>query len=343
MSQENIGIYSGWGIEKKSRNFGDLLCHIGLLELLKESGFTAVDLRNSINPITYPWQGPLIIGGGTVLPTIFENWVGPGLKSANPIIVYGSGVLSPDELERKNIHNFDKTPYQQISVAGVRGPLSAQHYKEYFGQSVEFVGDLAFYFTDIIVPECTENKTSFFVIETALTSSRLFGSLHLILQMYSDIAQLPISIDSKPTLYITDHNSISINCSENVTNNPSMYISTLEMFISSVASAQVVVSERLHPTILASILGIPFIYFQTTSKSKDLELLLRSQCDDDHFLDLMFIDMSQDIDLAKICENYQILLTDKTIKMQLIQISRNIKKMLIDGSVEVKDILENYL
>jgi len=67
----NVALYSGWGPEARRRNPGDELCHLGAVKLLEEQGITQlIDVRRSIHPILNPWNGDLIIGGGTVLPAV---------------------------------------------------------------------------------------------------------------------------------------------------------------------------------------------------------------------------------------------------------------------------------
>lgn len=341
MNKEKIGLYSGWGIEPRIRNPGDLLCHNSMFAMLKDKGYEAIDLRSSIKPIETSWTAPLVIGGGTVLPTVFEKWVGPGLKESKPIVIFGSGVLSPKELELKNIQSFDKNPYKQAKVVGVRGPLSAEYYHEYFGKWPNYVGDLAFYLTDTLKPTSGPELSTFFLIENQNTSSRISSDQVGILQIYYNLIDSNSFPGTKPTLTLTDYNSLPSHIKADKFSE-SVSVSQIDNYVGKISESQIVISERLHPVILAATYGIPFVYFQTTSKSKDLELLLKSQVNDSHFLDLMFVNTENPISLIEINDNCKILLTDISIKSQLIDVSRKIKKLLIEGSDEVVQLLNSH-
>jgi polysaccharide pyruvyl transferase WcaK-like protein len=58
-----------------------------------------------------------------------------------------------------------------------------------------------------------------------------------------------------------------------------------------IVGASVVISERLHPSIIAATHGIPFVYLQTTSKSRDLQQLLAAHAPGP--IDSCFYDMSR--------------------------------------------------
>ncbi len=298
MIQKEVGLYSGWGVEPSARNFGDELCDIGARRLLEEIGITHITgLRNSINPVTEKWDKPLFIGGGTVLPTVFESWVGPGLKYANPIFVLGSGVLSPGELKNKDITGFDHDPYANTIPIGVRGPLSSDYYHTYFNVKPSHIGDLAFYFAQQKPVEKSMKQVAYFLIENEKPASRLTSDLKQIMASFTEIAGTLKLEDLDQLLCLTDDNekddwfSAASESFDQVIN-----VSSLEEFISSITKSCLVVTERLHPAIIAANYGIPFLYFQTTSKSKDLESLFESVGIDNSINDCLFTDQHQDFD-----------------------------------------------
>jgi hypothetical protein len=268
----SIALYSGWGPEARRRNPGDELCHLGAVKLLEEQGLTQlIDVRSSIQPILNPWNGDLIIGGGTVLPAVFEPWVGPGLKCARRKYVFGSGCLSPDELSRKGIVKFDQNAYRDVHVVGVRGPSSAQYFRQYFGRTVNFIGDLAFAFAqDQPSPPSSPNAV-FFVIESTSPASRLGSTLHDVVGVCTSLIGSGVLDSFKSTLCTTGdgfelfHQTDLSRSFDDHVDLPSSY-----SLVSEIRSSSFVVTERLHPAIIAICFGKPFIYIQTTSKSYDL-------------------------------------------------------------------------
>jgi hypothetical protein len=272
----NIALYSGWGPEARRRNPGDELCHLGAVKLLEEQGVTQlIDVRRSIHPILNSWNGDLIIGGGTVLPAVLEPWVGPGLKFARRKYVFGSGCLSPDELSRRGIAEFDRNAYRDVHVVGVRGPNSAQYFRQYFGKTVNFIGDLAFAFAqDQPCPPSSPNAV-FFVIESTSPARRLGSTLHDVVGVCTSLIGSGVLGSLKSTLCTTGdgfelfhQTDLSRSFDDHVD------LTSSYSLVSEIRSSSFVVTERLHPAIIAICLGKPFIYIQTTSKSCDLQLLL---------------------------------------------------------------------
>jgi hypothetical protein len=288
----NIALYSGWGPEARRRNPGDELCHLGAVKLLEEQGLTQlIDVRRSIHPILNPWNGDLIIGGGTVLPAVFEPWVGPGLKCARRKYVFGSGCLSPDELSRKGIVEFDQNAYRDVHVVGVRGPSSTLYFRQYFGRTVNFIGDLAFAFAqDQPSPPSSPNAV-FFVIESSSPASRLGSTLHDVVGVCTSLISSGMLDSFKSTLCTTGdgfelfHQTDLSRIFDDHVDLPSSY-----SLVSEIKSSSFVVTERLHPAIIAICLGKPFIYIQTTSKAYDLQSLLCA-ISPHHISEFLFLDM----------------------------------------------------
>lgn len=342
MQHEMIGVYSGWGIESYKRNFGDALCHGGLKKLLALHNITdLVDLRNSIEPIIIPWKKTLIVGGGTVVPTLFEPWTGPGLKTANPIIIFGSGVLSQQELDIKGISNIDKEPYYRAKVIGVRGPLSEKHYQELFGVSVDYVGDLAFAFAKESPINNPQGNILFFLIESKLPGSRTESNQLEILNTYQQIALSTSLHKDNKVLCLTDNRPIKDFQINKKAFDSKCNIQSLQQFITLISKAKFVFTEKLHPAILAANMGIPFMYFQTTSKSRDLELLLKDQSLDLSFLNVIFIDMTKSPDIVCIADNYMTFSNNSVIKENLIYSANKIKKILMEQSKKIVPLIKS--
>ena len=292
MTITGIALYSGWGPEARRRNPGDELCHLGAVKLLEEQGLTQlIDVRSSIQPILTPWNGDLIIGGGTVLPAVFEPWVAPGLKFARRKYVFGSGCLSPDELSRRGIVEFDQNAYRDVHVVGVRGPSSAQYFRQYFGRTVNFIGDLAFAFAQDQPSPPSSPSALFFVIESTSPASRLGSTFHDVVGVCTSLIGSGVLGSLKSTLCTTGdgfelfhQTDLSRRFDDHVD------LMSSHSLVSEIKSSSFVVTERLHPAIVAICFGKPFIYIQTTSKSYDLHRLLCA-ISPHHIPEFLFLDM----------------------------------------------------
>ncbi|MEU9478760.1 polysaccharide pyruvyl transferase family protein [Streptomyces sp. NPDC048191] len=187
-------LYSGWGPNPLARNPGDELCHRAALNLLESQGIGGLTAaRGSFRPATYPWSEDLVIGGGTVLPTLFDSRRAPGLKHARRIFVFGSGCLSPGELRLLGVEDIHRHSFNRATVIGVRGPLSAENYSHLFNKRVPFIGDLAFAFADKAKVGETGNegrKVGFFLIEDELPGSRVSSSLEHVAMLYADLCSV---------------------------------------------------------------------------------------------------------------------------------------------------------
>lgn len=345
MIQKEVGLYSGWGVEPSARNFGDELCDIGARRLLEEIGITHVTgVRNSINPVTEKWDKPLIIGGGTVLPTVFESWVGPGLKYANPIFVLGSGVLSPRELENKDIAGFDHDPYANVIPIGVRGPLSSDYYHTYFNVKPSYIGDLTFYFAQQTLVEQSKSQVSYFLIENENPASRLTSDLEQIMSSFTEIAGNLKVEDLDQLLCLTDDNekhdwfNMASESFDQV-----IKVRSLEKYISSITESRLVITERLHPAIIAANYGIPFLYFQTTSKSIDLEALFESVGVDKSINDCLFIDQNQNLDSHQHVVRGKMLIYEKNVAQTLLHVSNEIKISLRDSLTKNRELIHSHV
>lgn len=336
--KNEIRLYSGWGIEPSVRNYGDTLCHNGGVALLSEEGVeTITDVRSSIDPISNLWNNPLVIGGETVLPTVFEAWVGLGLTDSDPIVIFGSGVLSPSELTAKNIHLFDKKPYQKINVVGLRGPLSTIYYRKYFDQKVDYVGDLAFAFTSETPAYNPDGEVLFFIVENNLSSSRLQSSQAEIIKLYSHVANTKPLRNEIKTLCLTDRREIDSSSDAKTIYDKRADIGSLEDFLYRIQHAKFVFTD-LHPAIVAASAGIPFIYLQTSSKSRDLHELLKDQITDGTF-DNLFVDMTNMPDPSRLAYRYKDIVEDPTMPQALNRASRSIKERLQIGARQVANYL----
>lgn len=324
--ERKIALYSGWGIERDIRNPGDYLCHLGAISLLANNGITdLVDIRRSYEPITEPWEQALIIGGGTVLPTVFEHWVGPGLKYSSDIYIFGSGMLSPEEMRKKEIARIDLEPYQRSRVIGLRGPLSVKYYYDLFGTSAAYIGDLGFAFAQNETRVNKAGPITFFYIENNYPSSRIIGSQEHILEAHRRILASPAGVhDTDSKIIMTDSHEFPVMADIALYTEISKLSNALAL-IDVVAKSSVIVTERLHPAIIAACYGIPFLYLQTTSKSMDLQELFNSNSLGTNF-NILFYDMSsRDEEPGK---RLRSILENDELPHQLTEVSLSIKRRL---------------
>ena len=326
-------LFSGWGTEAKVRNPGDDLCHQGAKLALQTSGLTGVvDVRNSIQPVTKPWKHNLVIGGGTVLPTVFMSHVGPGLRHAENIFIFGSGCLSKQDLITKSLINqVDREPYSRAVVIGLRGPLSCRHYESFFGQKAKPIGDLGFMFA-AQRPFTTPKKTvAFFMIENERRDSRIQASFQSVNQSFRELAK---TVQEKGADAILCHSDRSGKYLDE--HGLSKGMTQLRKFrnahelVSAVQSASMVVTERLHPAIIACCSGIPFLCIRTTSKMEDLKLLLQHHASSSEIMSEMFAGMRDDI-------RSKMALVEKTTELPeiLVAIALKIKASLLEAASQL--------
>ena len=338
MTITNIALYSGWGPEARRRNPGDELCHLGAVKLLEEQGLTQlIDVRSSIQPIVNPWNGDLIIGGGTVLPAVFEPWVGPGLKSARRKYVFGSGCLSPDELSRKGIVEFDQNAYRDVHVVGVRGPSSAQYFRQYFGRTVNFIGDLAFAFAqDQPSPPSSPNAV-FFVIESTSPASRLGSTFHDVVDVCTSLRGSGVLGSLKSTLCTTG-DGFELFRQTDLSRRFENHVDLTSSYslVSEIKSSSFVVTERLHPAIIAICFGKPFIYIQTTSKSYDLHRLLCA-ISPHHIPEFLFLDMIRGNN--SLSQKFMSGMRSKELPYELATVARLIRERLTHAAKQLASTL----
>lgn len=271
-----LALYSGWGPEAAARNPGDALCHEAALHLLARHGIDqVVDIRAGPDPVVAPWTGDLIIGGGTVLPAVFEPAVAPGLRWAARTFAFGSGCLSAAEVRQRGMPTIDRAPYEHLSVVGLRGPLSCRHYAEFFGVHVDFVGDLAFALAQDAPPPTTTDELLFFFIENDLPARRVSSSLAAILGLYAAVAARDWARQFTPVLCTTgDGKHIVERWPSLAPFHGHRMVHGADELVEAIRSAAFVVSERLHPAIIALMTGTPFVMLTTTSKADDLRALM---------------------------------------------------------------------
>jgi len=331
MLNKDVALYTGWG-PYSIRNPGDGLCEKAAHQLLAEQGIYPIDVRAKNVPIREPWYGPLIIGGGTTLPGVFKRTTAPGLEFGSPIIVYGSGVLSPDEsVRRGQKHIIRDSTLERVKVIGVRGPLSVQHFQTIYGISVDYVGDLGFAFAEVNPRVNPNGNTLFYLIEDDYATSRTEGNLKKILSLYLDLCN---DLKSENTvLHLTNNQQGLINMRRSTGANIEFIESESapEAMIESIKRAKFVITERFHPAVLAACFGIPFIYIQTTSKSKDLEMLLEKEGEGS--LGSLFLDLKTSS--RSLVEIYDSIKSNTSIPQSLIKAANAIKARLICGAQKV--------
>lgn len=339
MERNSIALYTGWG-PYETQNPGDTVCQLAAHLLLEESQRLPIfDARTSKAPISVPWNGPVIIGGGTTLPKVFRH-NGRGLKYGEPKIVYGSGVLSPSEIEAKAAKYTRKDPpiskdesgFENTQVVGVRGPLSCEHYKGYFNQTVEYVGDLGFAFARKEPVKNPHGDSLFFMIENE-DAVRTESNADQIRTLYSELS-IHLNQEQNVLCWTDDRQCFDdIRCNFDRTEKLPNGIE----LINRIKQAKFIVTERLHPAILAADYGIPFLYLQTTSKSRDLQRLL---ADGPSILNRLFIDMKQSP--GSLAEAYNAIKSDGAIPYRLVESANSVKSRLENGAEKIGRIMRVY-
>ena len=138
--KKNVALYIGWGPVKSHRNPGDLFCYQAACKLLeKASNVELFDIRKSHSPVIEPWLGHCVIGGGTVLPHMFNQEKAPGLSYCKANYIFGSGCLSPEECKSNNI-NVNTDVGRSFIPIGIRGPLSAKWFKNIYNIDISWIG-----------------------------------------------------------------------------------------------------------------------------------------------------------------------------------------------------------
>jgi polysaccharide pyruvyl transferase WcaK-like protein len=107
-------------------------------------------------------------------------------------------------------------------------------------------------------------------------------------------------------------------------------------YLRAITSSSVVITERLHPAIIAACYGIPFLYLQTTGKSRDLQHLLQKHVKTRDIASL-FIEVA-DKDL--IPDRFRQVVRHKELPDILIEASRSIRRRLEGAAAEVARLLE---
>lgn len=330
-------LFSGWGIEPHVRNPGDGLCHEGALRALQTCGLTGlVDVRTSIEPVVSPWTDDLVIGGGTVLPTAFMSRVGPGLRQAKRIFIFGSGCLSMEELIAKRLANqLDREPYKRAVVIGLRGPLSCKHYEAFFDKKERSIGDLSFIFAEPKPVTVEKKKAAFFIVENDGRDSRIKASFNGVSQCFKELARTLQAGGVTTTLCHSDRSAQFFDsCGLTQAMGQLRDFRDAQELALSVQSASMVVTERLHPAIMACCSGIPFLCIQTTSKMQDLRLLLEQCMGDRKVVSAMFAGTRDNI------KHRMSLLSNNTeLPELLVATSLGIKKKLLEAASQLFQML----
>jgi hypothetical protein len=278
--ENNISVYSGWGPDQE-RNLGDELCHTALAKLIniQDESFRVTDIRPSCSHTDPVLSNDLIIGGGTVLPFALDKIY---LNCARRIFVFGSGCLNLKEIS--HIRGDCSLPYSMdillrpnVKFIGVRGPNTAKFCQRYFSvDDVRVVGDLAFaHASDLsLKPSIESRKVSFFFIENPNPKARIYSSLSEIQNIYLKFAEFPLLNNFQPILCSTyGYDDINRPFQES-DKYEFTRVDSVQGLLEKVRDSNIVITERLHPAIIACMLGKPFIYLQTTSKSFDFQEMM---------------------------------------------------------------------
>jgi hypothetical protein len=131
----------------------------------------------------------------------------------------------------------------------------------------------------------------FFVIESTSPASRLGSTLHDVLGVCTALIGSSVLGSLKSTLCTTGdgfelfhQTDLSRSFDDHVD------LTSSYSLVSEIRSSSFVVTERLHPAIIAICFGKPFIYIQSTSKAYDLQRLLCA-ISPYHIPEFLFIDM----------------------------------------------------
>lgn len=340
MNNNFIALYTGWGINPLMRNLGDFLCLKAAEHLLVKAGIGPLfDVRPSSEILRKPWSGDLIIGGGTVLPSVFIK--APGLVVAKRKIIFGSGVLSPEEVKVRRFFDFDKSVYQEIEVVGLRGPLSVRHYHTFFKKEVPCIGDLVFAFAHSAPVAQRNNEIIFFIIENSLKEHRVYSSLDEMLWLFRRVASQTRFTGFKTVLCLTRDLSADTTLPFNNFFDEVRLISSPKEYVSAVESSQFIITERLHPAILAVNAGIQFLALETTPKISDLkELLMAESLNANQAISSCFVDFKKPLSVNEMLKAHSSVSSNKELPSSLLQTANIIKEKLEGAAKKVADLLK---
>lgn len=329
MANREIALYSGWG-PHRTRNPGDELCREAAHQVLGNVGIKPSDVRTNYSPVTQPWIGPVILGGGTTLPGVFKDSTAPGLRASELKVVFGSGVLSPEEIKGHN--TFTRAEFDSVQVVGVRGPVSAEHYRALLGQEVSYVGDLGFAYAQEAPRNNPQGDVLFFIYEPHTERKGTESSTERSMSLYRGLGSY---LSDKKVFCLTNISADSLNLRDEQSPFDRVEtVSTAEELISSIQMAKHVVTERFHPAVLAACFGIPFTYLQSTSKSRDLERLLVEYGSSS--LQALFVDSSWELPSFIAAYNKA---REVNVPYDLIYAANRIKESLNTGAQEVAERL----
>lgn len=337
--QGPIAIYTGWGPDA-TRNPGDTICLTGAFNLLQhhmpEAKF--VDIRDSKAPYTQKWEGIAIIGGGTVLPKAFDHEHVSGLLHAEKIYIFGSGCLSKDEFEKRMKVPFAEISQANIECIGLRGPGSVRNFKEHYGEGYEldWIGDLGFYHAQ---KQAKAKKTgtknlAIFYIENTEDKWRI-GSDH-------DSVNASIVRASRSPEFDTYNKRVVMTTRKTNLLPESagklVHVDDMDEYIQAITDADFIITERLHPAIIATCYGIPFVYLQTTNKSRDLQEMYNETLPNAD-IDCLFVDASNCTDLTK---NIAAVLSRDDLPEKLIQISQKLNRSLHQATKQLVSKIKQH-
>lgn len=320
-----IAIYTGWGPDT-TRNPGDTICLAGAFNLLQQHMPEAkfVDIRNSKEPYTQAWEGVAVIGGGTVLPKAFDHEHVSGLLHAEKIYLFGSGCLSKDEFEKRMKVPFAEISEANIECIGLRGPGSVRNFKEHYGEGyqLDWIGDLGFYHAQKqakLKKAGTKNLVVFY-IENTEDKWRIGTDHDSVNASIAHAAQAPEFDHYNKRVVMTTRKANLLPESAGELR----YVDDMDEYIHAITDADFIITERLHPAIIATCYGIPFVYLQTTNKSRDLQEMYNEILPNAD-IDCLFVDAST---CKNLTENITTVLSREDLPGKLIQISQQLNQSL---------------
>ena len=256
--------YVGW---LSTDNLGDIALYQAIKRLFQPYSVDA----------SIPDPDAVMIGGGTLLfrSTFLED-VRRAVEASQHSFTFGTGVAHPDFVEVFRPDSW-KSALDRCFYVGVRGPDSLQLLRDHgFSGPVEVIGDPALLLRQESAKAQNSGRRSVAINICNPRRARSWGFDNervriSVVQAATQLIQSGclltfISLDSRSDRYI--QSAVSEICSPDRIAFVAGYKS-LEHTLDTLASAHLVIGEKLHATVLAAAAGTPFVSLAYQPKCSD--------------------------------------------------------------------------